>query len=183
MHDFFVPTQPRELSTDRCALGSGLAAAAQVAAEARGAARVRGAERGHGLPGPHLHGGLHGGRPGGAGAGAGAVRALRHVPGPAAAHPPLLPVPPQELRAVPAHVAAAPPPLRALRPPRPLRHPALHVSAAIDTALTSVASLQAIHYVSSRLTMLWLCRAGGLSRRSRRRRQPRPAMMATNGGF
>ena len=122
-----------ELSADRWVLCFRRAAAAQVAAEARGAARVRGAERGHGLPRPHLHGGLHGGRPGWAGAGAGAVRALRHhLPGPAAAHPPLLPVPPQELREVPAHVAAAPPPLRALRPPRTLQHPALQVSAAAD---------------------------------------------------
>uniref|UniRef100_J3L6Y0 BTB domain-containing protein n=1 Tax=Oryza brachyantha TaxID=4533 RepID=J3L6Y0_ORYBR len=37
--------------------------------------------------------------------------------------------PPRQLHGVPAHVAAAPPPLRALRPPRrPLQHPSLHVS-------------------------------------------------------
>ena len=109
------------------------AAASQVAAEARGAARVHGAERGDGLPGPHLHGGVHGGRAGGAGARGVAVPAVRDVPGAAAAHPPLLQVPPQELRAVPAHVAAAPPPRGALRPPRPVQHPSLHVSAPPNT--------------------------------------------------
>jgi hypothetical protein len=111
------------------------AAAAKVASEARGAEGVRGAERRHGQPAAHLHGGLHGGRPCGAGAGQVAMPVVRDVPGPAAAHPPLLPVPePRQLPPVPAHVAAAPPPRRALPPPRrPLQHPSLHVSSFIPS--------------------------------------------------
>ena len=119
------------------------AAAAQVAAEERGPAGVHGAERRHGQPAPHLRGGLHGGRPRGAGAGQDALPVLRHLPGPAAAHPPLLPVPdPHHLPTVPAHVAAPPPPRRALPTPRrPLQHPSLHVStqpnaAAADRLIT-----------------------------------------------